>query len=233
MVGPGKVSLLGRLAALIAVVSLAACADHSVVHEGRVARPATTRPPQPRVMPNSESFRMCAARLNAAQVRFQPLPNEDRGSGCAIIDSIKLLDIGTPTANLGAMTCPLAATFAAWARYGVVPTAREFLGTEVVKIETFGTYACRDVRGTGGTIAGKRSEHAHANAVDISAFVLADGRRISVLNDWYAGGPAAAFLRRVHESACKRFPTVLSPDYNAAHKDHFHFDMSGKGGYCR
>lgn len=221
----------GRLVALVALASLAACADNRAVHQGRIARSAPV--PAPRVLPNSESFRMCTARLDAAQVRYQPLPNENKGSGCAIIDSVKLMDIGTPTANLGAMTCPLASTFAAWARHAVRPAARLYLGSEVVRIETFGTYACRDVRGTGGTIAGKRSEHAHANAVDVSAFVLADGRRISLLNDWHAGGQTAQFLRRIHESACKRFPTVLGPNYNAAHKDHFHLDMGGKGGYCR
>jgi hypothetical protein len=222
---------LGRLLALVALASLAACADHSIVHQGRVARSAPA--PAPRILPNSESFRMCAARLDAAQIRYQPLPNENRGGGCAIIDSVKLMDIGTPTANLGAMTCPLAATFAAWARHAVQPAARLYLGADVVRIETFGTYACRDVRGAGGTIAGRLSEHAHANAVDVSAFVLADGRRISVLGDWSISGQTAQFLKRIHESACKRFPTVLSPDYNAAHKDHFHLDMGGKGGYCR
>ena len=128
-------SSVGRVSALIALLGLAACADHSVVRQGRVARSA----PAPRVMPNSESFRMCAARLDAAQVRYQALPNESKGAGCAIIDSIKLLDIGTPTANLGAMTCPLASTFAAWVRHAVRPAARLYLGSEVVRIETFGT----------------------------------------------------------------------------------------------
>jgi len=228
MAGQGKSALLGRLAALLALVGLAACADHSIVHKrpmGSASRPAP--------LPDSAAFRQCTARLDAAQVRYTPLPNQNHGGGCAVIDAVKLMDIGTPTANLGAMTCPLAATFAAWARYAVRPAARLYLGSEVVRIETFGTYACRDVRGTGGTIAGKRSEHAHANAVDVAAFVLADGRRVSVLSDWSAGGATAQFLKVIHQSACKRFPTVLSPDYNAAHHDHFHFDMGGKGGYCR
>jgi len=228
MDGRGKWTVFGRLAALLALASLAACADHSNVRKRPTS--AASRPAQ---MPNSQAFRQCTAKLNAAQVRYTPLPNQDRGGGCAIIDSIKLMDIGTPTANLGPMTCPLAATFAAWARYAVRPAARIYLGSEVVRIETFGTYACRDVRGTGGTIAGKRSEHASANAVDIAAFVLADGRRVSILADWHIGGPTEQFLKVIHQSACKRFPTVLSPDYNAAHKDHFHFDMGGKGGYCR
>ncbi|WP_148276450.1 extensin family protein [Sphingobium sp. SYK-6] len=226
-------SLSVRLAALVAIASVAACADHSVVRQGRVTRPAAP----PSAMPNSESFRMCAAKLDAAKVRYQPLPNQDRGGGCATIDTIKLMDIGTPTASLGPMTCPLAANFAAWARYAVRPAARLYLGSEVVRIETFGTYACRDVRGTGGTIAGKRSEHALANAVDVAAFVLADGRRISLVDDWRGDGPPAQFLRVLHQSACKRFRTVLGPDYNAAHRDHFHLDMANAGSsgrsFCR
>ncbi len=229
MTGWVKAGVIGRLAAIGALVSLAACADHSAVRE-RIGTASASRPGP---LPSSESFRMCAARLNAAQVRYTPLPNEQRGGGCTIIDAIKLMDIGTPTANLGPMTCPLAATFAAWTRYAVRPAARLYLGSEVVRIETFGTYSCRNVRGAGGTIAGKLSEHAHANAVDVSAFVLADGRRVTILADWNHDGPSMQFLKAIHDSACKRFPTVLSPNYNAAHKDHFHFDMGGKGGFCR
>jgi len=221
----------GKLIGLMLVASLAACAGGPGPRPG--VRTQTATAPAQRAMPNSESYRMCAARLNAAKVRFEPLPNQDRGGGCTTIDTIRLLEIGTPIANLGPMTCPLAANFAAWVQYAVRPAARLYLRSEVVRVETFGTYACRDVRGTGGTIAGKRSEHAHANAVDISAFVLADGRRISLLGDWHAGGPNAQFLRVLHQSACKRFRTVLGPDYNAAHRDHFHFDMGGRGSFCR
>jgi len=230
MIGWETARRQGTIAMLVAMASLAACADHSVVRQGRVAsRP----PPRAAPLPSSQDFRMCAARLETAQVRYEALPNRDNGNGCTIIDAVRLMDIGTPTANLGPMTCPLASTFAAWARYAVRPAARLYLQSEVVRIETFGTYACRDVRGTGGTIAGKRSEHARANAVDVSAFVLADGRRISVQNDWRAGGAVRRFLQAIHDSACRRFPTVLSPDYNAAHHDHFHFDMGGRGGFCR
>ena len=72
----------------------------------------------------------------------------------------------------------------------------------------------------------------HANAIDVSGFVLADGRRITLTGDWNGGRREKQFLTAIHQSACKRFGTVLSPDYNAAHRDHFHFDMSGNG-YCR
>jgi hypothetical protein len=78
------------------------------------------------------------------------------------------------------------------------------------------------------------SEHATGNAIDIAAFVLEDGRRISVLGDWEAEGEKARFLKAVRDDACDIFATVLSPDYNAAHADHFHFDQGGRWfGACR
>ncbi len=87
-----------------------------------------------------------------------------------------------------------------------------------------GTYSCRTMIGAG---SGKLSEHAKANAVDIAAFILSDGRRITVKDGW-VGGDDGDFLRAVRAAACRRFSTVLSPDYNAAHHDHLHFDMGGK-----
>jgi hypothetical protein len=172
--------------------------------------------------------RQCLAKLNAQAIAYTPLPDRTFGGGCSAVGSVKLLDFGVPATNLGAMTCPLAANFAAWARYGVQPAARTILGTEIVRIETFGTYNCRPIAGSG-----KLSEHAHSNAIDIAAFVLADGRKISVEQGWSGDRETRQFLKIVHASACKRFSTVLSPDYNAAHHDHFHFDMGGRGGFCR
>ncbi|HQZ27968.1 MAG TPA: extensin family protein, partial [Verrucomicrobiales bacterium] len=68
---------------------------------------------------------------------------------------------------------------------------------------------------------------------DISAFVLADGRRISITGDWHGGTPAERqFLTAIHASACKRFGTVLGPAYNAAHRDHLHLELSGSA-FCR
>ena len=91
-----------------------------------------------------------------------------------------------------------------------------------------GSYVCRNVAGSS-----KRSAHARAEAIDISGFVLEDGRRITVKGDWNAGTSAEKkFLRVVRESACKRFGTVLSPDYNAAHADHLHLEF-GDSSFCR
>lgn len=168
------------------------------------------------------------AKLSSNAVRFDLLPDRNYGGGCSALNSVKLLDIGVPATNLGAMTCSLAANFAAWSRYAVQPAARLVFGTEIIRIDTFGTYNCRPIAGSG-----RLSEHAHSNAVDVSAFVLADGRRITIKEGWDGDRRTQQFLKIVHASACKRFNTVLSPDYNAAHKDHLHFDMGGKGGFCR
>lgn len=217
----------GLAAALALTATLAACGG-DLVPRGRVERaskpPKTARPLAPPPM----ELRQCFARLQSQSVAFTPLPDQNFGGGCSAVGSVKLIDIGVPATNLGAMTCGLAANFAAWARYGVQPAARLILGSEIERIETFGTYNCRPIAGSG-----RLSEHAHSNAVDVSAFVLKDGRRISVQNDWNGNRQARQFLEIVRASACKRFRTVLSPDYNAAHHDHFHFDMGGKGGFCR
>ena len=222
--GAATAALLARM------MTLAGCGG-DLVPRGKVARaskpvraPArTTRPSQPAL-----ETRQCFAKLQSQAVSFTPLPDRKFGGGCNAINSVKLLDIGVPAAGLGAMTCNLAANFAAWARYGVQPAARGVFGAEIEKSETFGTYNCRPIAGSG-----KLSEHAHSNAIDVSAFVLSDGRRITVQQGWHGDKQTRQFLSLIHASACKRFKTVLSPDYNAAHHDHFHFDMGGRGGFCR
>jgi hypothetical protein len=182
----------------------------------------------------SDDARQCLTSLKSNDVRFTPLPNQFYGSGCKTIDTVKLMSFATEASNLGPMTCTLAANFAAWAKYAVRPAAMQYLGSDVLRIETMGTYNCRNV---GGGQSGRLSQHAFGNAVDVSAFVLKDGRRISVLGGWNGKADERVFLRRLHASACKRFGTVLGPNYNAAHANHLHFDMakSMKDGsvYCR
>lgn len=222
---------LALVAALGSGLLLSACAGDIVPPGRRIShrappRPHNAPPPMPRA--DSAAYRQCTVKLASLDARYTPLPDRSYGNGCSAYGAVKLLDVGVPITNAGAMTCPLAENFAAWARYGVEPAARLILGSELTRIETMGTYNCRTIAGSA-----KMSEHAHSNAVDVSAFVLADGRRISVQNGWSGDRESQAFLRRVRESACKRFRTVLSPDYNEAHYNHLHFDMGGKGGYCR
>jgi hypothetical protein len=172
----------------------------------------------------------CEADLTRDAVSFRPLPDRDFGNGCTAIGTVQLLDIGTPVANLGAMTCPLARAFERWTRNSVQPAARQWLGSPVRKIESFGTYSCRPVNSQAGA---RLSEHGRANAVDISAFVLADGRRVTVLDGWSGPDePTRNFLRAIHAAGCRSFSVALGPDANALHANHLHFDMGG-GNYCR
>ncbi|MEI9849534.1 MAG: extensin family protein [Sphingomonas sp.] len=154
-------------------------------------------------------------------MRYSPVPDQDFGGGCIVTGAVQLLDIGVPVSGLKSMRCPLARTFAGWVRGGVAPAAYQILGSKLVRVETFGTYSCRGVIGRGAEGARTISEHALANAVDVSAFVLADGRKVTVEAGWNSPDPRVReFLEVIHTSACKRFQTVLSPDYNAAHHNH-------------
>jgi hypothetical protein len=181
----------------------------------------------------SPQARQCLSQLGATHASFTPLPDKYYGAGCSAINAVRLSSLRSDSralelSNLGMVTCPTAQTFAGWARFGVDRAARQILGSPLVRIETMGSYNCRNVAGSS-----RRSAHATADAIDISAFVLADGRRITVLGDWSDGTrEEREFLRVIHQSACKRFGTVLGPNYNRAHANHFHVEPGG-GGFCR
>jgi hypothetical protein len=216
-----------------AALALASCSLVPAGNEpGQRGVRQSMRPGQPVLAPSAEA-RQCFARLGSAEARFSPLPDQYYGAGCSTLNTVQLTGLRSDNAslalgNIGPVACPLAETFAGWARYGVDRAARAVLGSELVRIETMGSYSCRDIAGSA-----RRSAHATANAIDVSAFVLADGRRISVEQDWSEGTTSEReFLRIIHESACKRFGTVLGPDYNAAHKNHFHLEGSGNT-FCR
>ncbi len=177
--------------------------------------------------------RLCLASLGRTNANFTPLPDRYFGAGCSTVGTVQLASLQGDDAvlalsNLGPVACPLAETFAAWARFGVDRAARQILGSPLVRIETMGSYSCRNIAGSE-----RRSAHATAGAIDVSAFILADGRRVSVLGDWAAGSASEQrFLGTIHSSACRRFGTVLGPGYNAAHRDHFHLELSGRA-FCR
>lgn len=175
----------------------------------------------------------CLARLGQSGASYSPLPSRYDAPGCTQINAVSLTALQGDASrfaigNIGPVTCATAATFAGWARYGVDRAARVHLGAGLARIETFGSYSCRNVAGSN-----RRSAHARAEAIDIAAFVLSDGRRVSVNDDWNGGTAAErAFLRVVRDSACKRFGTVLSPEYDAAHADHLHLEVGGRS-FCR
>lgn len=119
--------------------------------------------------------------------------------------------------------CAVTAAMALWTRDVVQPAAERHFGQDVVELENLGSYNCRTIAGSAA-----QSEHSTANAIDISAFVLADGTRISLINDWAPGDKRSEFLHAVRDESCGLFSTILSPDYNRAHADHFHLDMAAR-----
>ena len=218
--------------AILSLLSLVLAGCGAVPDRSKETRPrAAVSSTQPDFT-SSASAQQCAASLDKAGARFSALPDKFYGAGCSTLNSVRLDEVGgdkgaLSVTNLGVVSCPLANSFAAWARFGVDRAARQILGSPLVRVETMGSYSCRNVAGTN-----RLSAHSRAEAIDIAAFVLADGRRISVLSGWNASKQEREFLRTVHESACKRFGTVLGPEYNAAHRDHFHLEL-GNGSFCR
>jgi hypothetical protein len=177
-----------------------------------------------------EDFPRCRALLDRAGVGYTVLAEVREGAACGYADGLRF-DARDPRitpfspANLG-VACPVAAALALWEWEVVQPAAERHFRMRVSRIEHLGSYNCRRLYGRS---QGDFSQHATADAVDISGFRLADGTRITIVNGWAKGGRQAAFLREVRDGACGVFATVLSPDYNAAHRDHLHLDQANRG----
>lgn len=178
----------------------------------------------------SDNYAQCRALLRAAGVRYTMLPAVKGEGQCGYTDGLRFGEGGAQQIDYnptGLVTsCPVAAALAVWEWNVVQPAAQRHFGARVTRIEHLGSYSCRRIYGRS---SGDWSEHSTADALDIAAFRLSDGTRISVLEDWSKGGEKAGFLRDVRTGGCKLFSTVLSPDYNAAHRDHLHLDQAARG----
>lgn len=171
----------------------------------------------------------CRAILKQGGVGFVEV--EDRAFGtCAQLNAGRLTSGVTPLSPVApVMTCPQALSYAFWDRHTLRPAARAEFGVEVARVEHLGTYACRNIY---NRKEARRSEHAFANAIDVSGFRLADGQRATILGDFRDESPKGRFVRQVRDGACRWFRATLSPDYNAAHRDHLHLDF-GRYRTCR
>lgn len=167
----------------------------------------------------------CRALLTAGGVAFTPEPPRRDGHGCSLAGTVRLTDPGVPLRPGGlALSCPLAAALTVWTRQVVIAAARA-AGERATAIIDFGSYNCRTIVGSV-----RLSEHATANAIDVAGIRLRHGE-IGIARDWRDRGPRGRLARRLRAGACRVFGVVLSPDYNAAHRDHLHLDM-GRGRVC-
>jgi hypothetical protein len=128
-------------------------------------------------------------------------------------------------AELPATSCAVAAALTHWERDVLQPAARRHFGETVAAIRHFGSYGCRPRNNRPGA---PLSEHARANAIDIAGFQLASGRMVMVKDGWTGKAQERSFLREARTGACRGFGTVLSPDYDALHADHLHFDQMAR-----
>lgn len=130
----------------------------------------------------------------------------------------------TPPAIL---RCPMIPAVDRWVHDVVAPAARFHFGVPLDTLKVAASYGCRPINHKWGA---KLSEHGLANAIDISEFHLADGRKVSVKGGWWSENvQERAFLRAVHRGACDSFTTVLGPHADIYHRDHFHMDLARHG----
>ena len=120
------------------------------------------------------------------------------------------------------LACPIVSALDRWFANAVQPAARKWFNQPVVEVKQISAYSCRGMNGQPGA---NISEHAFGNALDIAAFVLADGHRITVKGGWNGSPEEQGFLRDVQASACDQFTTVLAPGSNQFHYDHIHVDL--------
>jgi hypothetical protein len=148
----------------------------------------------------------------------RPLPRLGPADGGSMTGALGPVAV-RPEATLA---CPIVSVLDRWLADSVQPAAMRWFGARVVEIKQISAYSCR---GMNGNSRAHISEHAFGNALDIAAFTLADGRRISVEQGWKGMPEEQGFLRDVQGTACQHFNTVLAPGSNVYHYNHIHVDL--------
>ena len=164
----------------------------------------------------------CHGRLTTLGVTFKPLPPFETEEGCGIADPVEISALGGDirVSRPGTVDCETAEVFAEFSRDTIAPVMKSVMDKTLSGIRQSSLYVCRVRNGTT-----KKSEHAYGRAVDIGAFLFADGSNLPV-EAYDDESPGKAALDAVREAACGPFKTVLGPGSNADHATHFHFDLA-------
>lgn len=174
----------------------------------------------------------CLALLQQAagrgQLRFRTQP--DTRGNCPLTNVVRVQNFGEVQLSSSFLaSCPLALSSTMFIHQRAVPQAPSLFGSKLKRINHLGSYACRNIYARADA---RLSEHASADALDISGFIFANQQQVTVLKGWPSVGKGRDYLHAVFENGCPFFGNVLGPEYNAAHADHFHFGMRGYG-LCR
>lgn len=176
----------------------------------------------------------CLALLAASAdypLEYLALADHTPVAGCPLTNVVRIHQSQVEFSSSFVMRCPLLVRWLMFESQQLQALAIEHLGSPIQRVEHLGTFACRNVY---GRETGRISQHATASAFDIAGFLLEDGRQVNILDEWDSSASAdgSQFLREIHRALCRYFGTVLGPDYNRAHANHFHMDNS-RFGLCR
>ena len=173
----------------------------------------------------------CASLLSQANQKqlIQTQTLADSSGDCPLTDVVRVRNFGPVTLSSSFIaSCPLALSSALFVHQQARPLTQTLMGSELARIEHVGSFACRNIYHRPDA---RRSEHASADALDISAFQLANGQRVTVLRGWREE-KTYPWLRALLSASCDYYGNGLGPEYNAAHANHFHLGMRGFG-LCR
>jgi hypothetical protein len=165
----------------------------------------------------------CFAALDRSALAYRRTPPRPIVEDCGLEAAVRPTQSHVAYNRSFDVTCGMMAALY-WYEAELHRLARQHLGGSIARVDQLGTYACRNVN---GAASGRRSQHATANAIDIAGFRLADGRRVSTLDDWGEDTAEGRFLAAARDEACRFFDVLLSPDYNRLHANHFHPDLGG------
>jgi len=170
----------------------------------------------------------------SAHAVFTLKPEIETDEGCGVVNPVRLESVGDDPkisfVDPPVFSCAFANALADILVGDVQTLAMKHLDSAVVEVGPGTSYACR---GRNNDEHAKLSEHAFGNAFDLQALRLADGTFLTVVGGWTTSGREKDFWREFQNTACRRFKTVLGPNANKLHYDHFHLDMARrKRGYA-
>ncbi len=224
-------------AALVVSFANAVAAGEPPLPEIRPEPPANTASPavsldlEPPPLPFEPDVTIanCQAALGDGVAEFTPVEPIREAIVCGNPNPIRLESFNAGETGLqpaATTNCNMAGALVRWLDQTVQPASRQYFGEPVTALRNASSYVCRSRNNVPGA---RLSEHATANALDVTAFQLASGRWIGVQEFWPGDGPESLFLNQIHAQACAEFTTVLGPNANARHRDHFHLDLGRHG----
>ena len=218
-----SISFLRKLVVVVAAAAVLAACGSSKTQKGPYFSTKGARPPE-------GSCQVKPSRLGLAE----KIRNINEHNGCQVPNAWRVQSLGSIQFSEPAiLNCGMADPLYTWLEDVVQPTAQRSFGESVVSVDVAASYACRPRNNQRGA---KMSEHGFGNAIDIAAFTLESGRKVTVEQGWWGSSEERRFLHTVHDRACGEFHTVLGPDSGRAHRDHLHLDLQNResgSSYCR